>query len=683
MSELNNWLQHQEDEEREGHAAENKSVMRDRALLALGLLAGVGAAAGGAGKANADELLLCTYWHPEVGIGTDINDPIGDSDQVSTPDLTSPLVLDPAVSQKVYKGYVLKNMTEYVEGGTNDWRIFKKINGQDIQVGILDGMGGQFIGLMTDSGVFYSGGKFYKVTDTGTTLSSQEIGELPLPGMAGMTSFGGHVFINYKEGGKEMLAAFNEQEILNHDPGSGLIPIASLKDITPPKVTSQWSLGMDFDASTGELIIPQKQGVTPVDFSAFLDEDGQLPPDFSLTDVDAGTFKDLGVSTVGTLASNGYRYHGIAGGAGIIMQTPTGQTVTMGKEQLNGGTGIQLSTMYELVHGGIYVIFNNDPDSLTPVPPVVLHEDGSITQDPGDMTPFIKKCFVIPEEYHDMFKPVADPCEGVTCPPSAEQCKEAVCDSQTGDCEETAKPNGTTCDADANACTIGDACADGQCAPGAPKTCAEPAEQCKQSAGCDADTGNCLVENKTNGTTCDDGNPDTENDKCAGGVCEGTPIQVEPEPEEDPDVVEQEVEQEEEIIEGELVEEGEIEPDEDVVEQDDSSDTTDAVDAAEIEQETDSAEPEADTADQKPGTEVDSSGEDLAGDDANGETSEEAGSDTPVPQIDEETPGETPPGCSCKVANTQRQQRGLTEMLSVLGLAALGVVGLRRRKETE
>ena len=696
-TELNNYLLDADNREREDYVAESKSEIKDKALLALGLLVGAGAAMGGAGKANADELLLCTYNDPDVGnlAGTIVDDPTGSQDQLFQPDPWTSLQLDEAVSQKVYKGYVLKNMTEYVEGGTNNWRIFKKINGQDVQVGVLDGMEGQPIALMTDSGVFFSGGKFYKVTDTGTTLSSQEIGELPLPGMAGMADMGGYIFANYTDGGKEMLAAFNEQEVLDHAPGSGLIPIASLRDITPPKITSQWSLGMNVDESTNELIIPQKQGVTPIDFTAFLDEDGQLPPDFSLTDVEVGTFKDLGVSTVGTMASNGYKYHGIAGGAGIIMQTPDGQTITIGKEQLNGGAGIKLSTMYELVHGGIYIIFNNDFDDPSPVPPVVLHEDGSITVDPGDMTAFIKKCFVIQEEDQDMFAPVVDPCADVTCPPPAEQCKTAVCDQATGDCVDANKIDGTTCDADANACTVGDSCADGQCAPGAPKTCPQPAEQCKQSAGCDANTGNCLITNKTNGVSCNDENPDTENDQCASGVCEGTPV-VKPEP--DGDDAEQE-----DVIEGELVEE--VEPDEDVVEAYPEGGDSDVVNPDTIEPDMTSPEPDADVAGQEIEQETDTSAdnttppeveEDQGGDETEGEAQEgevqgeetegeeiQEGDALPkddsTPVIEEETPGKTP-GCSCDVSDTQRQQRGIKEMLLMFGLAALTVLGLRRKE---
>lgn len=698
MSELNNWLQHQEDEEFEGFKIKKGNERQTKAamLAGLGLAVSLGAVATNGNEAKAEEqgqgahdLLLCTYTDSDNGFhGTVVDNPTGGQDQVFPPDpFDMENQLNLGVSQKVYKGYILKNMSN---GYESNWRIFKKINGQDTQVGILDAIEGMPIGLMTDSGVFFSGGKFYKVTDTGTTLSSQEIGELPLLGMAGMADMGGYIFANYTDGGKEMLAAFNEQEVLNHDPGSGLIPIASLKDITPPKITSQWSLGMNVDESTGELVIPQKQGVTSINLTPFLDEDGQLPPDFSLTDVGVGEFKDLGVSTVGTMASNGYKYHGIAGGTGIIMQTPAGQTITIDKEQLNGGAGIKLSTMYELVHGGIYIIFNNDFDSPSPIPPVVLHEDGSITVDPGDMTPFIKKCFVIPPEEQAMFDPPTDPCAGVTCPPSAEQCKEAVCDSQTGDCNDINKTDGTTC-TDANACTIGDACAGGQCASGAPKTCAEPAEQCKQSAGCDVGTGNCLVENKTNGTACNDGDPGTENDKCVGGACEGTPIQVEPEPE--PDVAEEEIEpnpesgddadvvEQDEDIQDDFVEPNpETEPD--VVEQD--NDSSDAVDAVEADQEPDSteAETEAEAAEQESDTKIDTStdaSEDLAENNSDDNAEQETGIDSSEDNtISADTdPQKKSPGCGggCNTSGgTPETANG--SLLLLLG----GAVAVMRRR---
>src|SRR5829696_5751957 len=47
-------------------------------------------------------------------------------------------------------------------------------------------------------------------------------------------------------------------------------------------------------------------------------------------------------------------------------------------------------------------------------------------------------------------------------------------------------------------------------------------DQC-HSAVCGAE-GFCVVENRPDGTTCDDNNACTENDVCTGGVCAGTPV---------------------------------------------------------------------------------------------------------------------------------------------------------------
>jgi len=702
MSELSNWLQYQEDEDWEDYKKEEGNGRQTKAALlsSLGLAASLGVVAVNGNDAKADEqtnspgqelhdLLLCTYNDPGVNnlAGTLIDNPENNQDQEIKPDPWTPFQLSEGTSQKIHKGYVIKMIDVYgMDGGTSDWRVFKKVNGQDVEVGILNGMGGQLIGLITDSGIFFSGGNLYKVTDTGQTLVSQEIGELPLPGIGGIVSKGGYIFANYTDNGHEVLVAFNEQEVLNHVPGSGEIPIASVREIST-NPTSEWSLGMDVDDSTGELVIAFKQGLMTADLTPFLDADGNLPPDFSLADVELSPFKNLGVTTVSTAASNGYKYLGIGGGTGIIMQTPNGQDATIDKEQLNGGTGVKLSSMYELVTGGIYIIFDNSFDSPNPVPPVVLHEDGSITQDPGDMTPFIKKCFVIPAEEQAMFDPPTDLCADVTCPAPAEQCKASTgCDPATGDCGVDNKPDGTACNADMNACTVGDSCQGGQCAPGAPKICEQPQEPCKESTGCEPATGNCGVKNKPDETTCDDGNPQTKNDQCAAGVCEGTPIEnpdtvepnPEPNPEEEPDVVEQE---------------DTAEPEEDVIEEVDPNPEEEPGSVEEVDSIEPNPEEEPDVV-----KEVDSTGTDSdIGNDANNEVGEdnseadakvesdtgaesEVGSDNSIPQVDEETPGK-PPGCSCNTVDTPRQQRGVKETAATIALTALALLGLRRKKK--
>lgn len=709
MSELNNWLQYQEDEEFERFKAEKGSKRQTRvAMLAgLGLAASLGVVATKADEAKADtqgqevhDLLLCTYTTdngeaPGTGyIATnpkDSDDPLypqsfNNVDPEKIPSYNTPLF---------WKGYIFRATYDYYTGASI-YRVYKMVNGQEIETGQLPNIVGSdlFYVISHNAGIIMTGGDFYRLTDTGSTVTAELLGDAPIfPG----ASYGGYLFGKSLE---EIPVKSEKAVLLSEDDPTEIASIATVSS----GLFAFHGLGSDVDEQTGEFVITADNGFRVAQLPT-LDQDGKLPLDFSLTDVTFGPAISLPEDVITVVSTHGYKYflNGVA--EKIIIASPNGQKYTIDQSQF--GTA-NISWIKKLPSGGIYVIFessfNQPPISLVPtsdpakfIAPGVPFE--KIIDEPTNVTQHIidDGCTVIPQEYQGEFEPILTPCEGVTCPPPANECKQASCDSGTGDCEDTPKPDGTACDADANACTVGDACADGQCASGTPKTCAEPAEQCKQSAGCDADTGDCLVINKTNGVLCNDGDPGTENDKCAGGVCEGTPIQVEPNPETEPDVVEQK----EEIIEGELIEEGGIEPDEDVVEQDDSSDTADAVDASETEQETGSAEPKADTADQKSDTKVDSSDEDLTVDDVNGETSEdsngenveasgetqgeagtktEAGPDTPVPQIDEETLGGTP-DFSCKVANTQRQQRGVGEMLSVLGLAALGVVGLRRRKE--
>lgn len=685
MSELNNWLQHQEDEEFEEFKVKKGNERQTNAamLAGLGLAVSLGAVAANGNEAKAEEqgqgahdLLLCTYYNPEAGIGTVINDPESDNDQDPVLDNS----LDFGTAQRIYKGYILKPYGE--------WRVYKRVNGQDIQVGVLNGLNGKVIGGISDSGVAaVSGGYFAKITDTGTTLASELVGETPLSG--GHALAAGFVFANYSDAQNyEHLGAVSEEDILNCTDGN--IPVASTIQVPVP-ATTKYSSGLDYDKSTGELVIAMNEGVITIDLTPFLDENGKLPYDFSLSGADFGQFVDFGLSTTGTLASNGYQYFVVSGGQGIIMRTPAQIASTsqipsdkftiIDKSQL--GNGGKIKSAYELVTGGIYIILDGEQS------PVVLHEDGSITVDPGDMTPFIKKCFVIPEEYHDMFKP--GPCDGVVCE-TANECAEVACKPETGDCEETAKPDDTPCVGPTNLCATYHVCKDGVCVGG-------PTEMtCGDNNGCTEDS--CIPATgcsniPTPGASCNygDGDDDTADGKCTNtGSCEETPVvnpepdvvepEVEPDPEEGPDVVEQE-----EIIEGELVEEGEIEPGEDVVEASpeeldvveqkdtsdaDSSDGTDAVDMDEAKQEPDI----------KVDASVDASGdlasEDLIKDDS-GDNGDNVGQETGADSSEDDTisadtdPQKKDPGCGCDAGGETPNTANSTFLLG-LGLALAGTV---------
>ena len=75
--------------------------------------------------------------------------------------------------------------------------------------------------------------------------------------------------------------------------------------------------------------------------------------------------------------------------------------------------------------------------------------------------------------------------------------------------------NTDPCDADNNACTVGDICKGGGCVAGAKKSC-DDSEECTKDS-CDAVKGSCVYDALT--TPCEDGNNCTVGDKCGGGKC--------------------------------------------------------------------------------------------------------------------------------------------------------------------
>ena len=133
----------------------------------------------------------------------------------------------------------------------------------------------------------------------------------------------------------------------------------------------------------------------------------------------------------------------------------------------------------------------------------------------------------------------ADACAAGTCMGQNKDCSEVatsscqvgVCDEVTGECVAQAiedpaclcfqADDGTPCD-DGLACTTDDACAGGLCA-GQPKDCSTYDDDCNVGL-CDPDTGLCTKSALADGEACDDGVACTASDSCAGGVCEGTPL---------------------------------------------------------------------------------------------------------------------------------------------------------------
>jgi len=103
-------------------------------------------------------------------------------------------------------------------------------------------------------------------------------------------------------------------------------------------------------------------------------------------------------------------------------------------------------------------------------------------------------------------------------------CTDDVCDPKVG-CVHT--NNTLPCDADGNACTVGDACEGGACKAGPAKNCDDQNPCTKDS--CDPKTGACdFASAPMEGKACDaDGNPCTPGDACAAGFCKaGAPAAV-------------------------------------------------------------------------------------------------------------------------------------------------------------
>ena len=106
---------------------------------------------------------------------------------------------------------------------------------------------------------------------------------------------------------------------------------------------------------------------------------------------------------------------------------------------------------------------------------------------------------------------------------ASDQCHTAgTCNPSTGVCSNPDKTNGTTCN-DGNACTQTDTCQSGTCAGSNPVVCTA-SDQCHVAGTCNSSTGVCSNPNKTDGTACNDNNACTSNDVCTGGSCAGTAV---------------------------------------------------------------------------------------------------------------------------------------------------------------
>ena len=111
-------------------------------------------------------------------------------------------------------------------------------------------------------------------------------------------------------------------------------------------------------------------------------------------------------------------------------------------------------------------------------------------------------------------------CGTTQCLPSAKTCRVHVC--ETENCVEKFQFDGTTCN-DNNASTVEDRCVGGACVGTdlcANTVCAQ--DQCQLKA-CNPQTGLCVVTQQLpNDTPCSDDNTETEPDRCQNGMCVGT-----------------------------------------------------------------------------------------------------------------------------------------------------------------
>ncbi|MEY3012577.1 MAG: hypothetical protein RIT45_1312, partial [Pseudomonadota bacterium] len=109
-----------------------------------------------------------------------------------------------------------------------------------------------------------------------------------------------------------------------------------------------------------------------------------------------------------------------------------------------------------------------------------------------------------------------NPATVVTCPSGGDgPCAKNICEAKTGACAMVPAPDGKACDADGSVCTAGDACKSGTCAAGDSADC-DDGNPCTTDA-CDPTKGCTHV---ANAAPCDaDGNACTVGDACEGKVC--------------------------------------------------------------------------------------------------------------------------------------------------------------------
>ena len=121
---------------------------------------------------------------------------------------------------------------------------------------------------------------------------------------------------------------------------------------------------------------------------------------------------------------------------------------------------------------------------------------------------------------------VGDECLGGKCTAGpvkkcddANPCTLDSCDMSSG-CTAS-DDNGIGCD-DGDGCSVGDTCKAGQCVPGKAKLC--PTGKLCQLVQCDSASGQCQSKAQPDGAGCDDGTACTQADSCKDGACLAKPL---------------------------------------------------------------------------------------------------------------------------------------------------------------
>jgi hypothetical protein len=116
----------------------------------------------------------------------------------------------------------------------------------------------------------------------------------------------------------------------------------------------------------------------------------------------------------------------------------------------------------------------------------------------------------------DMSDPNCRPCQNASECNDGNVCTTDECTVEG--CRNNAVQDASECD-DGKYCTAGDQCAGGVCTPAGPRSCSEEEDACHFGV-CDEEADQCVKQQKTNGTSCEDGFSCTAVEQCADGACQ-------------------------------------------------------------------------------------------------------------------------------------------------------------------